>query len=88
MKREIKCIKKGTGNEPYQRIQKVGGTWGSSTVEEAVKAIESKTYEYYVTVKGSSVKVKVATKNGHKYLITESDTTTTNNLLSLPNCPN
>jgi hypothetical protein len=36
---------------------------------------------------GKEVKVIVATKEGIKYLKTEADSSETNNLLSLPECP-
>lgn len=56
-------------------------------MEDAViEEIENGTGGYFVDVNGKEVKVEVADQEGTKYLRTDADETTENNLLSLPDC--
>lgn len=84
--RQIKCIIQSSWKERHERITSVGGDWGRVSSEDAIRHIENGTYTYYVRVNGYDAKVIVAERLGRKYLKTESDTTTVDNLLSLPTC--
>lgn len=90
---EIKCINKQERGNIHERIINIGGInndfsrWKMSQ-EKAIKGIEDKTWEFYVGQGIKKVKVIIAiSAAGYKYLKTENDTTTSNNLLSLPECP-
>lgn len=54
---------------------------------DAIAGIENGTYRFFVNAGGRSVRVVVAVRLGRKYLKTEADGETPNNLLSLPECP-
>lgn len=89
----VSCInKRGNHLNPHERISHIGGTNADGTrwkltEDEAINSIESKKYEFYVLVNGREVNVIVATHNGRKYLKTEADGYSPDNLLSLPECP-
>ena len=90
---QITCINKSDRFNPHERILFVGGVrdsvarWGLSQ-QDAIAAIESGRYSFFVDVMGKRVGVIVAKSQfGHKYLKTESDGEQPNNLLSLPECP-
>lgn len=90
---QIKCVNKRDRPNPYERITHVGG-YGSSqwkvTQEQAIGMIERGEWVFYVALPGTSktawVEVGVS-RFGNKYLRTEGDNDTRNNLLSLPECP-
>jgi len=87
---QIKCINKDPRNDPYHRITYVGGYTDKQwkiTTDEAIRYIESREWEFYTEVGGHRRKVIVATRLGRKYLKTEADYDTPDNLLSLPECP-
>ena len=90
---KVSCInKRGSHHDPHERISHIGGTGSDGTrwklsEDDAIKAIEDKKYEFYVTVNGKTVEVIVAKHNGRKYLKTEADGYSPDNLLSLPECP-
>ncbi|HWB05172.1 MAG TPA: DUF3892 domain-containing protein [Verrucomicrobiales bacterium] len=89
---QIQCINKSDRYNPHERITHVGGIGNGQrwkiTQLEAIVAIESGQWKFYVSVNGQSVWVIVATSAyGHKYLKTENDGEQPNNLLSLPECP-
>lgn len=90
-RRQISCINKEDRYNPYERIQFVGGVHDGTrwklSVNEAIKAIEQGKYSFYTHVNGHTRNVIVATRNGIKYLKTEADYDTPDNLLSLPECP-
>jgi len=90
---EVKCVNKSDRYNPHERILNIGGVnrdgsrWKLSQ-QEAISAIEAGKYAFYVSRGGNTVKVIVSTsKYGHKYIKTESDGESPDNLLSLPECP-
>lgn len=90
---QIKCINKVPRNDPNESIDYVGGvnqdgTRWKLTLANAIAGIENGKWKFYVAINGQSVWVVVATSRaGNKYLKTEPDSSTSNNLLSLPECP-
>ena len=89
----IRCIVKDDRYSPYERIRYVGGTnpdnsrW-KQTQEETIREIDNREWEYYVEARGHRVKVITAVSRfGNRYLKTEADGDTPDNLLSLPQCP-
>lgn len=85
--RQVKCINKGDRFNPHTRITSIGGDEWKETQPNAIRQIQALTHSYWVRVNGNVVNVIVAFHNGNPYLKTESDTTTVDNLLSLPECP-
>lgn len=88
---EIKCINKNPRNDAYTRITHVGGftdkRW-KITLDDAIGYIESKEWAFYTTSpQGHRRNVIVASRLGRKYLKTEADHDTPDNLLSLAECP-
>jgi hypothetical protein len=88
---QITCINKIPRNDPNESITHVGGQsidgrW-KLTLADAIGRIERGEWKFYVAVNGKSVWVVVAiSRAGNKYLKTEADSSTQNNLLSLPEC--
>jgi alcohol dehydrogenase YqhD (iron-dependent ADH family) len=89
----ITCInKRGNHYDAHERIAKIGGinpnhTRWTLTEDEAIKSIEEKKYEFYVSVGGKDVDVIISTHDERKYLKTQADGYSPNNLLSLDECP-
>jgi hypothetical protein len=89
---EIKCINKQDRFNPHERITHVGGMnpngeFWKITQADAIYGIESGKWSFYVTRNGRTVRVLVAvSRYGHKYLKTEADGETPDNLLSLYEC--
>ncbi|TSJ36551.1 DUF3892 domain-containing protein [Mucilaginibacter corticis] len=89
---QVHCINKRNHSSAHERIAYIGGInpdrsrWKLAE-NEAILSIEQKKYEFFVSVNGRSVNVVVATHNGRKYLKTEADGYSPDNLLSLPECP-
>lgn len=89
---EIKCINKNPREDAYRAITHVGGYVTSQwklTLADAIDKIERREWEFYTTSpQGHRRKVVVAVSRfGNKYLKTEADQDTPDNLLSLPECP-
>lgn len=87
---QIKCINKNPREDRYHSITHVGGyadrRW-KITKEDAIGKIERGEWNFYTQANGHRVNVIVASRNGRKYLKTEADRDTPDNLLSLPECP-
>jgi hypothetical protein len=93
MAKQVTCIKKrGNHYDAHERISAIGGknsngsNWSMSE-DDAIRAIEGKKEDFYVSVNGRSVDVVVALHKGRKYLKTDPDGYSPDNLLSLPECP-
>ena len=90
---QVSCInKRGDHHDPHERISHIGGVNHDNsrwrlTEDEAIKAIEDGKYEFFVSVNGKTVNVVVAKHKERKYLKTEPDGYSPDNLLSLPECP-
>lgn len=89
---QVRCINKQDRYNPHSRIINIGGINPNGTrwklpEDQAIRDIESGKYSFYVIVGGRSVKIIIAFHEGRKYLKTEADGITPNNLLSLPECP-
>lgn len=90
---QISCIRKQPRNNPFERIEAVGGVNADGTrwrmpVERAISGIEAGKWQFYVASHPKSVWVVIAvSRSGQKYLKTEADGEEPNNLLSLPECP-
>lgn len=93
---QVGCIRKRENHyNPHERIQGLGGVhngkrWYQSE-DDIIAEIQKPDYErcwnYYTSVNGHSVWVIVAVHNGRKYLKTEADGYSPDNLLALPECP-
>ena len=83
----VTCINKSDRTSRHERIRNIGGLGWQHTQQNAIVWIEAGINDYYTTAPGYRAKVIVAkTPEGHKYLKTDADTTTKDNLLSLPEC--
>ncbi|MEA3032252.1 MAG: hypothetical protein QOH86_268 [Sphingomonadales bacterium] len=87
---QISCINKNPREDRYHAITHVGGFATSQwklTLDDAIGKIERGEWAFYTLVNGHRRNVVVATRNGRKYLKTDADYDTPDNLLSLPECP-
>lgn len=89
---QISCIIKDDRFDPYSRIQSVGGVHNGErwriSLDDAITHIERGTYRFYTYVGGHVRNVVVAvSRSGRKYLRTEADRDTPDNLLYLSSCP-
>lgn len=90
---EIKCINKLDRSNIHERILHIGGLNPNNsrwkiTQEAAIEGIENNTWSFYVKQGINKVDVIIATSAaGYRYLKTKNDSTESNNLLSLPECP-
>ena len=85
-RKQVTCINKTDRYNPEERIRNIGGSGWKHTVDDAISNIENGVYSYFVSKNGHEVNVIVASRNGRKYLKTENDGDTPDNLLSLPEC--
>jgi hypothetical protein len=84
---QVTCItKRGGHNDPHERIQRIGGVGWSKSEDDAIAEIETGANSFHVSVGGRSIAVVVATRSGRKYLKTEPDDYSPDNLLALPEC--
>jgi len=92
MSKQVTCIKnRGNHSDAHERIAAIGGrnsdgTRWSMSEDDAIRVIEARKDDFYVSVNGRTVDVVVATHNGRKYLKTTADGYSPDNLLSLPEC--
>jgi hypothetical protein len=88
----VSSINKSDIQNPHERIINIGGInpdnscWKMSQ-SKAIRYIEDRTYDFFVSIKGTTTDVIIGTYNGNKYLKTIPDATDKNNLLELPECP-
>jgi hypothetical protein len=85
--RQVKCINKTDRQSRHEKIRNIGGDWGKISESNAITYIENGTYSYYTLVNNNRANVIIREHEGRKYLKTDADTTTLDNLLSLDNCP-
>lgn len=86
---QVSCIvKRGNHYNPHERISHIGNLAGQwmMTEESAIWRMESGSDTFYTNVNGRSAEIVVAVHNGRKYLKTDADGYSPNNLLSLPEC--
>jgi hypothetical protein len=93
---QVSCIvKRGDHYNPHERIEKLGGVYSGKRwqmteediIAELLKPDSSRRWNFYVTINGKAVWVVVALHEGRRYLKTEPDGYSPNNLLALPECP-
>lgn len=76
-----------TGKDTDGDITKLCGGWGSRLKADAIRDIEGSTHAYYVRgTGGTRIDVHVVNGRTGKYLRTDPDKTSSNNLDDLPNC--
>jgi len=93
-KRQVTCVKSKTGAPRHEYITHIGGTWGYNGAKEiiteaqAISDINYSIHSYFVKdSKGDEAIVKVVThSNGKKFLTTNPDYTTNDNLSKLNEC--
>ena len=92
----VNCSKKrGDQYDPHERIQGLGGVHGgqrwymeeSAIIAELEKPEETRHWRFYTSVSHCFAWVVVASHDGRKYLKTQADSYSPDNLLTLPNCP-
>jgi Protein of unknown function (DUF3892) len=85
---QVTCIRKrGDHYNPHERIEGIGGSGWYQTEDSAIADIENRVNSYHVSAGGRTVAVIVAVHSGRKYLKTEADGYSPDNLLALPECP-
>lgn len=92
MSLRVDCVNKRDRQETHERISNIGGANADGTrwrlaEDEAITGIETGKWTFHVEhPAGHRVKVIVAFRLGRKYLKTEADGESPDNLLSLPEC--
>jgi len=94
MSKQVQCINKRDRPNPHERIINIGGVtngvrWKRAQ-PDAITDVERDASSYFVANRfgGDTVWVIVRTSQyGHKYLTTQADGESQNNLLALPECP-
>jgi hypothetical protein len=95
MSRQVTCVNKRDRPNPHERILNIGGVdngvrWKRSQID-AIADVERDPNSYYVVDRvrgGNTVWVIVRTSQfGNKYLTTQADGDSQNNLLALDECP-
>ena len=90
MDRRVTCITTSGPKDDCTCITHIG-KWddiGRITTQEVVRRIEERIDSFWVRdpADGSRADVRVAQRNGRKYLRTEANDTPRDNLLKLPDC--
>jgi hypothetical protein len=76
-----------TGKDSSGDITSLCGTWGSRTKSLAIVDIELGTHRYYTHASnGTEADIQVVNGTTGKYLRTDPDKTTADNLADLPDC--
>jgi Protein of unknown function (DUF3892) len=83
--REVKRTNKNLSNV-ITALCNPGATWSPRTKEDAIQDIESGTHTYHVQWHEKRTEIQVVNGADGKYLRTDRDSTTRNNLLDLPDC--
>ena len=76
----------GSGKDQDGDITSLCGSWGRTSKAQAIREIEGRVHRYYVAEASPAVSVKVRTRGRTKYLTTEADGRSRNNLDNLPPC--
>lgn len=63
-----------------------GSLWSPRKSADVIRDIENKVHTYHVPWKSGRTEIHVVNNNGKKYLRTDRDNTSRNNLDDLPNC--
>ena len=93
---QVSCVKnRGNHYDAHERIGFLGGThndkpWKMSEndiIAELEKSGTARGWDFVVTVGDRTMPVVVAMFKGRKYLKTQGDGNSPDNLLSLPDCP-
>jgi hypothetical protein len=63
-----------------------GAYWSPRLKRDAISDIDYKFHQYFVRIRGHEVDINVINDPDGKYLRTDPDRTTTNNLDDLPDC--
>jgi hypothetical protein len=83
---QVTCIRKRDRYNAHERIEGIGGSGWYKLEDDVIDEIEAGTNSYVVRAGGHTVAVVVAVHSGRKYLKTEPDGYSPDNLLSLPEC--
>lgn len=85
---QVTCIRRDS-SDTDRRIDRLGGPGWSETIDTVIIYIQRGTHRFWTTAGGTStwVIVKQHPVSRRYYLATEADSSTSNNLLSLPECP-
>jgi len=87
---QISCVEIDDHDDLHGRIRLIGGRYSGAKWRlcsaDAIKLIEKGKYSFFVFSEGREVDVVVATKNGTKYLKTETDGDYPYSLLALSEC--
>ena len=79
-----------TGKDSSREITKLcndGEYWSPRSKADVINDIESKLHRYFVNEAGHESDIRVATTaSGTKFLRTDADATSKNNLANLPDC--
>lgn len=84
---QITCINKQDRPNLWERIVNVGGAGWKLSQPDAIAHIEARRHSFFVSRNGYRTDVVVReSRFGNKYLTTEPDGESQNNLLELPEC--
>lgn len=93
---QVNCsTKRADPCAPHERIQGLGGVHGGqrwyleerAVIAEIEQPDETRQWRFYTSVSHGFAWVIVARHEGRKYLKTQADGYSPDNLLTLPNCP-